>query len=122
MKVLVVDDSETVRVMVRNILQQMDISVLEAADGEEALQFLKGEHGIQFILLDWEMPVMDGMEFLLKVRNERLAESTKIIMLTTYTKRLNILKAIDAGADEYIMKPFTSDIIIEKMQSLVDTY
>ncbi len=119
MKALTVDDSQTVRVMVRNILEDNEIEVLEATNGREALQIVQENEGIDVILLDWEMPLMNGYEFLTEVRRHKLAENTRIIMLTTLKKMSNILQAIDAGADEYIMKPFTPEMVIEKIESVL---
>ncbi len=118
MKVLTVDDSLTVRTMVRNILEQEGIEVLEAENGQEALDIVTGNDKVDVILLDWEMPIMDGFTFLTEVRSKNLAPETKIVMLTTLNKMSNILKAIEAGADEYIMKPFTPDVVLEKIQAV----
>lgn len=119
MKALTVDDSQTVRAMVRNILEENEIDVLEATNGQEALQILVANKEIDVILLDWEMPVMNGIEFLTQVRQRKLADNTRIIMLTTLKKMGNILQAIDAGADEYIMKPFTPEMVLEKIESVI---
>ncbi len=118
MKVLTVDDSLTVRTMVRNILEEEGIKVVEAENGQEALDVVTSQQDINVILLDWEMPIMDGFTFLTEVRTKNLAPSTKIVMLTTLNKMSNILKAIEAGADEYIMKPFTPDVVLEKIHAV----
>ena len=86
MKALTVDDSNTVRTMIRNILEPAKYEVFEAENGEEALKVVDDVADIDVILLDWEMPVMDGLTFLQKVRTENLADETKIIMLTTLNK------------------------------------
>ena len=120
MKVLTVDDALTVRTMIRNILDPEGFEVYEAENGALALEMVKTQKDFDIILLDWEMPEMDGYTFLTQVRQNNLAPNTKIIMLTHLNKVTNILKAIDAGADEYIMKPFTPDVVLEKIQSTVD--
>ena len=121
MRALTVDDSQTVRAMVRNILEENNVEVLEATNGQDALQIILGNADIDVILLDWEMPVMNGFEFLSQVRQQKLAENTRIIMLTTLNKMSNILQAIEAGADEYIMKPFTPEMVLEKIESVLHT-
>ena len=119
MKVLTVDDALTVRTMIRNILEPEGFDVHEAENGVIALNAVKETPDFDIILLDWEMPEMDGLSFLVEVRENNLAPNTKIIMLTALNKMANILKAIDAGADEYIMKPFTPEIVLEKLQATV---
>lgn len=121
MKALTVDDSQTVRTLVRNILEQNKFEVLEAVNGEDALKVIATNEDIDVIFLDWEMPVLDGFGFLTKVRSEKLAEQTRIIMLTTLNKMTNILQAIDAGADEYLMKPFTPEMVVEKIDSVLNS-
>ncbi len=120
MKVLTVDDALTVRTIIRNILEPEGFDVFEAENGIVALNAIKEKSDFDVILLDWEMPQMDGLSFLVEVRENKLAPNTKIIMLTALNKMTNILKAIDAGADEYIMKPFTPEIVLEKIQATVN--
>ena len=121
MKVLIVDDALTVRTMIRNILESEGFDVYEAENGAIALDAIKETIDFDIILLDWEMPEMDGLSFLVQVRKNKLVPNTKIIMLTSLNKMTNILKAMDAGADEYIMKPFTPDVVLEKIQSTVNS-
>lgn len=116
MKVLTIDDSLTVRTMMKNILEPEGFEVYEAENGVIGLNAIKETTDFDIILLDWEMPEMDGLSFLIEVRENKLAPNTKIIMLTALNKMANVLKAIDAGADEYIMKPFTPEIVLEKIQ------
>ncbi|MCA9732765.1 response regulator [candidate division KSB1 bacterium] len=121
MKALTIDDSQTVRTLVRNILEENKFEVLEAINGAEGLKVIEVNKDIDVIFLDWEMPVMDGYGFLSKVRSEKLADNSRIIMLTTLNKMTNILQAIDAGADEYLMKPFTPEMVMEKIDSVLST-
>ncbi|MFQ5602967.1 MAG: PleD family two-component system response regulator [bacterium] len=115
MKILTVDDAKTVRTLIKNILVADGHEVSEAENGVQALNIIHSRDDIDIILLDWEMPEMDGLTFLTKIRTENLAPNTKIIMLTCLNKITNILKAMDAGADEYLMKPFTPEIILDKI-------
>jgi len=119
MKVLTVDDALTVRTMVRNILEDAHYDVDEAENGLVALEKINDQN-FDVILLDWEMPKMDGLTFLTEVREKQLAPDTKIIMLTSLNKMSNILKAMDAGADEYIMKPFTPEVVVDKINATVE--
>ena len=116
MKVLIVDDSATSRMVVREILKPKGFEVHEAEDGFSALELMKTEVDFDVILLDWEMPKMNGSTFLNVVRQNELAVNTKIIMLTSLNTKEKIFKAIHAGADEYIIKPLKSEIVIEKIQ------
>ncbi len=115
MKILTVDDARTVRTMVRNILEENGHEVHEAEDGVVAMN-LVAKQTFDLILLDWEMPEMDGLTFLTRFRQEEISPETKVVMLTSLNKMSNILKAMDAGADEYIMKPFTPDMVLDKIQ------
>lgn len=121
MKVLTVDDAMTVRYMVRSILEENGHDVHEAENGLSAMEIIKKESDFDLILLDWEMPEMDGLTFLTELKQNDIAPATKVIMLTSLNKMANILKAMDAGADEYIMKPFTPEIVLEKIQSTMDS-
>ena len=121
MKVLIVDDALTVRTMIKNILEPEGFDVYEAENGAIALNVIKETTDFDIILLDWEMPEMDGLSFLVEVQKNKLTPNTKIIMLTALNKMANILKATDAGADEYIMKPFTPDVLLEKIQYTVNS-
>ncbi len=114
---LVVDDSKVVRTIAKRMIEPMGYKVIEAGDGKEALDKCASELP-DFILLDWNMPVMDGMEFLKTFRNVHNGENTKIIFCTTEIELAQILKAMEAGADEYIMKPFDEAILRDKMMQI----
>jgi len=120
MKILAVDDAMTVRCMVRNILEDNGHEVHEAENGLTAMDIMNKIHDFDLILLDWEMPEKDGLTFLTELKENDISPETKVIMLTSLSKMANILKAMDAGADEYIMKPFTPEIMIEKVQSIME--
>jgi len=114
---LVVDDSRVIRKVARRILEDLDFSIVEAEDGETALDRC-GERMPEAILLDWNMPVMDGLEFLVALRNREDGKTPVVLFCTTENDMEHITRAISAGADEYIMKPFDRDIIEAKFQEV----
>ncbi len=110
---LVVDDSRVVRKIARRILEDMDFRIVEAEDGEKALEMCRHELP-DAILLDWNMPVMDGYDFLTSLRRMPGGEMPKVVFCTTENGIDHISRALEAGANEYIMKPFDKDIIAAK--------
>ena len=110
---LVVDDSRVVRKIARRILEDMDFWIVEAEDGEQALEICRHELP-DAILLDWNMPVMDGYDFLTSLRRMPGGEMPKVVFCTTENNIDHISRALEAGANEYIMKPFDKDIIAAK--------
>jgi len=114
---LVVDDSKTMRMILCRILQDLGFAVAEAADGREAMEKLP-HVGPDLVLVDWNMPRMNGYEFLTEVRALRILDSMPVIMVTTECESSQVVKALEAGANEYIMKPFTKEVIIDKLQML----
>ncbi|MGW8136635.1 response regulator [Sphingomonas zeae] len=112
---LVVDDSKVIRKVARHILETLDLRVREAGDGREALEACL-EAVPDVILLDWNMPVMSGMDFLRALRDANLPRRPRIVFCTTENGMAHIRAAIDAGADEYIMKPFDRDTLESKLQ------
>ncbi len=114
---LVVDDSPVVRKIARRILEAMAFSIVEAEDGEKALEACR--RGLpDAILLDWNMPVMDGYEFLTRLRGMPDGNRPKVVFCTTENGIDHIARALDAGANEYIMKPFDKDIVMAKFQEV----
>ncbi len=112
---MIVDDSKVIRKVARHILETLQFNVTEAADGTEALaQLAHGEPDV--ILLDWNMPVMGGMDFLRAYRAQFASPGAKVIFCTTENGAGHIQAAIDAGADEYVMKPFDRDTLEAKFQ------
>ncbi len=110
---LIVDDSKVIRMVARKILEELELETDEAADGKLALAGCQRKMP-DVILLDWNMPVMDGINFLRALRNLPGGETPKVIFCTTENDIERIQEAIDAGANEYIMKPFDSEIIQAK--------
>ena len=114
---LVVDDSGVTRKIARRILEEMDFQIEEAEDGEKALQACRRELP-NAILLDWNMPVMDGLEFLGHLRRMPGGDQPKVVFCTTENGIDHITRALRAGANEYIMKPFDKDIVTAKFQEV----
>ena len=114
---LVVDDSKVVRMMARRIVEDLNFTVEEAEDGQVALDFCMS-HMPDIILLDWNMPVMNGIEFLRALRASVGGEAPIVVFCTTENGIKNIHEAISAGANEYIMKPFDSDIVQSKFEQV----
>lgn len=114
MKVLIIDDSRSARRFAHEILSNEGFVVTEAEDGAHAVQLLEQNPVFDIILCDWIMPNLNGIEFLETVRDRKLT-STPIIMMTTQDSPEDIAQAINAGATEYVMKPYTEDILIDKI-------
>lgn len=119
MLALVIDDSRTIRSIIGKTLRELGMEVVEAANGREGLLSLQDSPGIELILVDWNMAEMNGLEFIKAVRAQRTYDSIRIMMVTTETEQEQVLRALEAGANEYLMKPFTRDILIAKL-SLLD--
>jgi two-component system, chemotaxis family, chemotaxis protein CheY len=114
---LIVDDSVEIRRAARTILEDLSFEISEAGNGLEALERCR-KRMPDAVLLDGVMPVMDGMEFLLALRNEEGGASPKVIFCTNYSDAAHIVRAIDAGANEYLMKPFDRGVIEGKFQEI----
>ncbi|HEX8384271.1 MAG TPA: response regulator [Sphingomonas sp.] len=112
---LVVDDSKVIRKVARHILETLNFTVTEAADGREALDRCLASPP-DVILLDWNMPVMSGMDFLRALRASDVPTRPKVVFCTTENGMAYIRAAIEAGADEYVMKPFDRDTLESKLQ------
>jgi two-component system chemotaxis response regulator CheY len=111
---LVVDDSRVVRKVARRILEDLGFEVAEAGDGAEALAWARTTTP-DVILLDWNMPVMDGLEFLRQLRQEPGGDQPKVVFCSVENDLDRIREALASGADEYIMKPFDGDIVASKL-------
>jgi len=113
---LVVDDSKVIRKVARHILEALHFNVEEAGDGREALDRCQAGEVPDVILLDWNMPVMSGMEFLRSLGTSGIPNRPKVVFCTTENDVAHIRAAIDAGADEYMMKPFDRETLESKLQ------
>ena len=110
---LVVDDSKVIRLVARKILENLNFEVVEAEDGQQAIDACK-KRMPDAILLDWNMPVKSGLEFLKELREADGGDSPIVVFCTTETEMNRIVEAMSAGANEYIMKPFDSEILETK--------
>lgn len=119
MRAMVVDDSRAMRSLLKNLLTSTGLTVVaEAGNGKEALERLKAAGSVDVALVDWNMPEMNGFEFVQAVRADDTWAAVRIIMVTTESEIEKMTKALEAGANEYIMKPFTKDAIRDKLQLL----
>ena len=114
---LVVDDSSVIRKVARRILEGLDFQIAEAENGEEAVECCRRQIP-DAILLDWNMPKMDGYEFLRALRRLPGGDKPKVVFCTTENDVAHIARALHAGANEYIMKPFDKDIVTAKFQEV----
>ncbi len=116
MKVLSVDDSTIIRKIIRGNVEVLGLEFIEAGDGAEALDLLSTEYqDVGLILLDWNMPVMDGFTTLQTLKTDARFQGIPVMMVTTEAERANIVKAIQAGAKHYLIKPFTPEDLMSKM-------
>jgi two-component system, chemotaxis family, chemotaxis protein CheY len=118
-KALVVDDSKMIRMVLRRILTEVGFEVCEAGNGKEALAVADAESPkLSVVLADWNMPEMNGLELLKELRRRPDPHSLKVIMVTTEAELGHMTAALEAGADEYVMKPFTKEVVCEKLELL----
>ena len=116
MKAMIVDDSRAMRSMLRRILIENGFEVVaEAENGREALAALERVGVLDLALLDWNMPVMNGYELLCALRSDPKFSAMRVMLVTTETEASQILRALDAGADEYLIKPFAKEALREKL-------
>ena len=118
MRALVIDDSRTVRAIIGKILREIGLEVIEAANGREGLVQLNEPPGVELILVDWNMPEMNGLEFVRSLRQDVTYNDVLVMMVTTETEATQMVSALDAGANEYLMKPFTREALVEKLDLL----
>jgi len=114
MRALVIDDSRFVRDFLCGLLKKKGIECVEAADGQSALDLVHRNPAFDLALVDWNMPVMDGLEMVRRLRADGFSE-IKVIMVTTEADNCCIVRALEAGADEYLMKPFDDEALTEKL-------
>jgi len=118
MKIMVVDDMSTMRRIVKNLLKQLGFAnVEEAENGQEALIKLKADK-FGFVVSDWNMPVMSGIQLLRAIRADEALKSIPVLMVTAEAQKENIIEAVQAGVSNYVVKPFTAEILQEKMAKI----
>jgi len=117
MNALIIDDSRAMRRILRQIVEPLGFTILEAGDGQQALDQLAANFpGIELTLVDWNMPVMNGLDFVKTVRADNKYRDMKLMMVTTETEPAQMARALMAGVDEFVMKPFTAEILVEKLR------
>jgi len=114
-KALIVDDSRAMRMIIGRTLKSLGFEITEAANGREALDAIAAKGPFEVALVDWNMPVMDGFEFVCTARTNPANKEMRIMMVTTETETTQVTRALDAGASEYLMKPFPPEAIAEKL-------
>ena len=120
MKLLVVDDSSTMRRIIKNTLQRLGFEdVLEAEHGVEAWQIMERTPDISVLITDWNMPEMNGLDLVRKVRADGRYDSMPIIMVTTEGGKAEVITALKAGVNNYIVKPFTPQVLKEKLEDVL---
>ena len=120
MKILVVDDSSTMRRIIKNTLQRLGYEdILEAEHGLEAWTILEANNDINVLITDWNMPEMNGLDLVKKVRAEQKYADMPIIMVTTEGGKAEVITALKAGVNNYIVKPFTPQVLKEKLEDVL---
>jgi two-component system chemotaxis response regulator CheY len=117
MRAMIVDDSKAMRAVLGRMLRDCGFDdVVEATNGVDAFRVLR-EHGSpDVVLIDWNMPEMSGIEFVRRVRHSGLVDETSLLMVTSESAAERVVEALESGADEYLMKPFTRDALLEKIE------
>jgi two-component system chemotaxis response regulator CheY len=121
MRALIIDDSSAMRSILRQYMRELKFEVVEARDGREALERCEQTPDFAIALVDWNMPVMNGIEFVRALRAHKEYDSIKLMMVTTENDAAHIEAALGAGANEFVMKPFTYEVLEEKMALLNDS-
>jgi two-component system chemotaxis response regulator CheY len=118
-RAVVIDDSKAIRMILKKTLADLGYEVAQAGNGREALDLFQNDPGgFSLALVDWNMPEMSGLEFVKRLRSEPRFSSVVLMMVTTETQVEQMVAALDAGANEYVMKPFTREIIEDKLRLL----
>lgn len=118
MRALIVDDSRATRTIIKRMLAGFGFEVVEATDGVDALRRLKEIGQADVLLVDWNMPEMNGYDLICAIRGDRQYDKVPLMMVTSETEMGQMAKALEAGANEYVMKPFTKEVIAEKLALL----
>jgi len=118
MRALVIDDSRAMRSILTGILEEIGFEVEQAKDAEDALSLLEEHESFDLALVDWNLPEMNGLDLVKAVRNMTDLKNLRLMMVTTETQLARVREALIAGADEYIMKPFDKEMLLEKLTLL----
>jgi two-component system chemotaxis response regulator CheY len=118
MRALIVDDSRAIRSIIRSMLVPLGFQTFEAGHGLEALGKLKELGPVELALIDWNMPEMGGLDLVKAMRADRAYDSTLLMMVTTETDIAEVTKALEVGANEYLMKPFNKELMLDKLAIL----
>jgi two-component system chemotaxis response regulator CheY len=118
MRVLIVDDSKTMRSILRGLMQSVSFDVVEASSGKDGLAKLEAGEPFDLALIDWNMPEMSGLDLVRALRKDTRFASVRLMMVTTESEYSQIVRALAAGAHEYLIKPFTADAVEEKLAIL----
>ena len=119
MKILIVDDSRFVRKVIRKCFDGMNVDLDEAEDGKEALERYRAMGGADLVVTDWNMPKMDGLELVESLTGENDLPVPKIVMVTTENEQFKIVQALEAGCDDFLMKPFQPDELIGRLRAIM---
>lgn len=118
MKALIIDDSRTMRRLLSSYVAEYSIKPIEAEDGREALARLEEEGSVEVALVDWDMPVMNGLDFVKAVRADPRYDGMKLMMVTAHSSISDVGAALDQGANDFLMKPFDGEMVAEKLRLL----
>jgi len=118
MRALIIEDSRAMRSILAEILGDVGFQVALAADAEEALEILEKDRDFELALVDWNLPAMSGLDLVIAIRERPTHGGIKLMMVTTETQLGRVREALEAGADEYIMKPFDREMLLEKLALL----
>ncbi len=119
MRAMVIDDSRAMRMILKRIVTKLNFDAVEAGDGQEALDLLAAVPVVPDVaLVDWNMPTMNGLEFVTRARADPRLRAMTLVMVTTESEQSQIVRALAAGAHEYVIKPFTEGAMIEKLALL----
>ncbi len=122
MRILIVDDFSTMRRIIKNILKQIGYNnIIEADDGTTAWDILNREQ-IDFVVCDWNMPKMKGIDLLRKIRDSEEFENMPFLMVTAEAQQENLVEAIQAKVSNYVVKPFTPDVLSQKIEKILEKY